>query len=117
MDPGWIVAAVSLATLVLGAVGWLGRKVWHALVRLMRFLDDFYGEPGAPGRPERPGVMMRLQRLETTGDEISRQVHLDSGTSLKDAVARTESKVGDLHTAVETLSRRVEQIANGGKNP
>ena len=58
-------ALIALITLV-GAVGvWGARHAWQVTRRLIRFLDDYSGDPGIPGvSPPRPGVMQRLVRRD-----------------------------------------------------
>jgi hypothetical protein len=121
VDPQWISAAVALATFMFIVIGWIIRKVWKGVSALMHFIDDYNGEAAAPGRPERPGVMQRLSRVEDSNarlekitSEISSQVHLNSGASLRDSVQRTEMTVRELQTSVKIIS---EQIANGRNGP
>ena len=61
-----------------------------------RFRRDWDGEPEEPGRDAVPGVMERLNRLD---GELTH----NSGSSLKDAVARTEN-------IVVCLDERLERI-------
>lgn len=113
MDPAWIVAATSLAALLAALFGWILRKMFRGLRLLVRFTDDYFGEPAAPGRPARPGVMTRLDRLEEIQSDISAQVHLNSGGSLKDSAMRTERGMEDLKKSVRELSEKVERISGG----
>ena len=111
MDPGWVVAFASLATAVLTITVWFARISWRFTSRIMRFMDDYFGEPSAPGRPERPGVMVRLERLEAMSNDISHQVHLNSGATMRDTVQRTEAGVKRLETEFAQLNAK---IAGGG---
>ena len=113
MDPAWIVAAVALATLIAGFFGWILRKIFRALRLLVRFTDDYFGEPAGSGRPARPGVKTRLEKLEKHATEISAQVHLNSGTSLRDSVQRTELGMEDLKRSLAILSQKVEKLTGG----
>jgi hypothetical protein len=113
MDPAWIVAAVSLATVLAAIIGWVLRKVFRALRLLVRFTDDYFGEPASPGRAERPGVMTRLSRLEGVVKEISAQVHVNSGHSLRDVVSRTEDNVSDLKRSIDALKDQVTRLSGG----
>ncbi|KWX00785.1 hypothetical protein LI90_1808 [Carbonactinospora thermoautotrophica] len=74
-------------------------------IRLLRgvdsFLDDWRGTEARPGVPARPGVLARLGALELRVDEIAgrlgdveRELRLNGGTSLRDAVHRIEQRLG-----------------------
>lgn len=63
-----------------------------------RFRRDWDGEEEAPGRHRVPGVMERLNRLD---GELSH----NGGSSLKDAVARTENIVVSLDDRLERIER------------
>jgi len=113
MDPAWIVALVSLATLMAGLIAWSLRWAWKLASRLSRFIDDYFGEPSVPGRPERPGVMLRLENLERKVESVNSQVQFNTGHSMRDVVQQTASDVSHVKEAVKRLSSRVDQL--GGK--
>ena len=110
MNPAWVTALIALITLV-GAVGvWAARHAWRLTSRLIRFLDEYSGDPGIVGvRPARPGVMQRLVALEAGIRDIHDQVHLNSGHSMRDTVVRTEQMVAQLQTTVDDLAGRPKQ--------
>lgn len=79
-----LAACIALATLAGGGA---------VVVKLIKFLkkmgdavDDWQGEPARPGVPERPGVMTRLATIEE-------QLHPNHGSTLRDAINRTELAV------------------------
>lgn len=79
------------------------------IVRMARsqrqLLEDWCGEPSRPGVPERPGVMVRLERIEQAQidardvqsehgrqiEQIWHEVHPNSGMSMRDQVTRIEA--------------------------
>jgi hypothetical protein len=106
MDPGWVTAAVALATVLAAVVAWFGRWLWRIAARTSRFMDDYYGEPAMPGRPERPGVMARLENLEHLVSGVAHEVHLNSGGSMRDEVQRIGRDVTELQRAFDDRSSR-----------
>lgn len=72
--------------------------------RIGNFLDDWEGRPERPGKDREPGVMERLKVLEDTQaaqgstlaaqdgilETIRHEVEFNNGSSVKDAVVRTE---------------------------
>lgn len=120
----WIAAAGALITLVV--------KLWKPLKAFIDFLDDVKGEPGHPGVPARPGLMERMSAIETSQtaiegkvdamstslSQVRHEVLPNTGTSLRDAADRTETKVDALaedmatvHKKLDNDNRRIEEIA------
>lgn len=95
--PQWISDVIAVAPW-LGAFFvalFAGVRVWRGVAPVFRevrnFLDDWKGTSARPGVPARAGVMERL-------DQMHHELHPNSGTSLADAVNRTEQKL-DAHIA------------------
>lgn len=92
---------------VVAAVSALGAgiaKVWPAITRLTRFLDDIQGEPERPGSPARPGwgerllsIEQRLTRVEDKTDRVRAQTENSHNTNLRDDLDQIDAKVTDLH--------------------
>lgn len=84
-------AVVTLGTAAgMGVVGvrWVGAR-WR---QVADFLEDWGGEPGRPGVPPRPGVMQRLEVLESGMGTIRAEVTPNGGGSLKDMVRRIDQR-------------------------
>jgi hypothetical protein len=114
VNPAWVAALAALAGIVFGLLGWICRGLIRFVRRLYDFLEDWQGNAGDAGHTPRPGVMERLVKLEhvqadvqaQVGD-VQAQVHLNSGTSLKDAVTRTEARVDQLGTRLTDVQVQV----------
>jgi len=95
MMPQWISDLISVAPwlgaffVAVFAIWGLGKRVSPFAKKILDFLDDWNGEPARPGVPARLGVMARL-------DEMHHELHPNSGSSLADAVNRTETQGKEL---------------------
>lgn len=86
------------AIVLVGFVFMTARKLFGpSAKKISDFLDDWNGEAHRAGVPERPGVMQRFQDVESwmakygvVIDKLDHEMHPNSGTSLADAVNRTE---------------------------
>lgn len=110
MNPAWVSAAIALAVAIGGLSWWFMRVMWRVITKTEAFLEDWNGRPMSPGHPRRPGVLERLEELEssTTGmngrfdsqdkalADIKQEVMYNSGHSLKDAVTEVKDKVRDI---------------------
>lgn len=110
MNPAWVTAITALAAIVLGLLGWAGRKAWNGFRRTDQFLEDWAGTPADGGHSARPGVMERLANLEHSMADVRSQVNLNSGHSLRDEIQRTEAAVGTLTGKVADLQVSVEEL-------
>lgn len=66
------------------------------------FMRDWKGEDSEPGRDGSPGVMERLNNLDG-------QFKKNGGSTLKDAVARIESKLDESDTRMERIEERLKK--------
>lgn len=87
---------------VLGGLGFLSRKAWRGIQRWTRFLDDYEGSPARVGVAARPGVMERLEGLESNQNE-TRQV-LSTQSEQLDAI------VGELPKNGQPMAKKVDQL-------
>lgn len=99
-----VIASLFLLGLT-GAIAFLIRRVGD-LGQLSR---DWKGQPARPGFPEIPGVPQRLERAEVMLTQISHEVHYNSGSSIKDAVHRTDDAMVDLTKQVADIQAKLEK--------
>jgi hypothetical protein len=85
----WSVAAVAIAA-GLGLLWRLVRGVRRIATRVDDFVDDWNGVPPRPGVSARPGVMERLDGIESRLASVEHELHPNSGHSLRDAVDRVD---------------------------
>jgi len=67
------------------------------------FLRDWNGETKRPGHPESPGVMERLQKIES-------ELKHNGGSSIKDAVKRIEKKLTEINERLDDGNSKFEDI-------
>lgn len=113
----WLTALASLAAVIGGVIVWSARKAWRVLSRILRFLDDYFGEPARDGIPARPGVMARLGAVEAaaasaeaTAAKVLAETRPNGGSSLRDVVQRTAKDVSDIKAVQGLMRQRVEQL-------
>ena len=97
MDRAWdIVVGVAIAALTALAAAWAGRMRRER--RLLRQMAaDWAGTPARPGVDERPGMMLRMQRVEEAQADLRAVVAEllpDHGNTMRDMLARIEVAVG-----------------------
>ena len=92
-------AVVEIAGWAVGIAAGLGVlfKFFQATRKLFAFLDEVTGEPAAYGRPAKPGLVEKVDQIQTEQSEHTAQINRvlhelfpNSGTSLRDAVDRLE---------------------------
>jgi len=113
MDPAWIVAATSLAAILGGLFLWAMRGFWNLTRQFLDFIREWKGVPESHGRVAQPGVLDRLAFLEKSLLDVSKQVHLNNGSSLRDAVVRIESVQQQLKSTVDGVSKRIDRVTGG----
>jgi len=85
LDTSAVVGVVSFLAGLGGAMG----LAWTRVIRpIQQIAEDWRGEQARPdaGLPERPGMMLRMARLEG-------EMHPNHGSSLRDAVNRLEANM------------------------
>lgn len=98
-----IAVITSCVIAVLSAVVFpMARKVKKFSSGWEDFMRDWKGEEQEPGRDKAPGVMERL-------NDIDGEFKKNSGSTLKDAVARIESKLDESDTRMARIEERLEK--------
>lgn len=113
-----ILASVAIA--VLGAIGYWLRRQFKDLGRMTR---DWNGEPARPGISDgTPSVMQRLYaqeqhdrdvmehlgRQDDTLNLIKHEIEYNHGSSIKDAVHRTDDAIKALGEDVTAIKRKLD---------
>jgi hypothetical protein len=108
IDPlNFLLGLAAVVAVISGAYG-----AWRILSRQHKrseqFFRDWFGEDERPGFPARPGVLVRLQALETGQETLATQVgvihaevNYNHGGSIKDVVERIESDVKGIHERLD----------------
>lgn len=105
--PGWVQWLIALTVVVaaLAAVVGLLRKAWPLLTKLVATMNNL---------EELPGFMERTSATLADQDrkiaEIHHETHDNSGSSLKDAGARTERNLTALTKTVKGIDEGVRGI-------
>ena len=80
----------------IGVIGVGIRKTTLLVKRFIHFLDDYFGEEERPGFAGRPGMQERMRIIEEELKCVSYEMRPNSGTSIKDAIARIEKRLEQL---------------------
>lgn len=97
MEPLYVAGVITASTGAAAGLAWFARGFARLVRNVGDLADDWRGEPGRAGVPGRPGVMARLAALEHGQSElrtdvgaITKELHPNGGSSLRDAVNRVE---------------------------
>jgi hypothetical protein len=99
---------VALWSMLKDVIGPHARRKKEYQDKLHQMVDDWVGEPARPGFGSIPGVAERVQHLEADVSLIKHEVQFNSGTSIKDAVTRTDAAMADLKPQVDELKHKVD---------
>jgi hypothetical protein len=80
----------------IGVIGVGIRKITILVKRFIHFLDDYFGEEARPGFEGRAGMQERMRIIEQELKCVSYEMRPNSGTSIKDAIARIEKRLEQL---------------------
>jgi hypothetical protein len=84
------IVELSIILAAITGIGVFLMKTTKLVRNIVRFLDSFLGSD------ENPGVLERLNNMESDIKHIKAEVTYNSGTSLKDAVKRIEDRLNQL---------------------
>ena len=110
-NPAWVTAAIALGTVVVTGIGFCVRWFFRLLMRIVRLVDDYLGEPAREGVEARPGVMARIQSVEKSVAHVVAETSPNHGHSIRDTVHRTANDVADVKNDVAQLDRKVSNLA------
>ena len=80
----------------IGVIGVGIHKTTLLVKRFIHFLDDYFGEEARPGFEGRAGMQERMRIIEQELKCVSYEMRPNSGTSIKDAIARIEKRLEQL---------------------
>ena len=121
---------------VFAVIGWAWKQLKPPTKGIEHFLEDWNGEPERPGVPARPGMMQRVANIETAQnasathqtkaeeffekyapiiDRLDHEMHPNSGSSMADAVNRTERSLAE-HIAACTPPATTVTVVQAGAN-
>jgi len=86
---GVIVGSTTILTLAFRGL----RTFARAIRKFDEFMDDWNGTAARPGVKEQAGIMARLEIMEARLKSVEHEVVTNQGSSLKDAVARIETRL------------------------
>jgi hypothetical protein len=114
----WLSALVAFFVALGTLLTWGTRIFYRVTSKLIRFLDDYNGQPEHDGIPARPGVQARLARLEAMVATVVAETKPNGGASLRDVVHQTANDVLKLRSDVSKLKNRVEHLGEeAGEKP
>ena len=96
MSPNEFLIMLAATVTAIGVIGVGLHKTTKLVKRFIHFLDDYFGEEKRPGFEGRPGMQERLRYLESEISCISYEMRPNSGSSIKDAIARIEKRLEQL---------------------
>ena len=96
MSPNEFLIMLAATVTAIGVIGVGLHKATKLVKRFIHFLDDYFGEEERPGFEGRPGMQERLRSLESEISCISYEMRPNSGSSIKDAIARIEKRLEQL---------------------
>jgi hypothetical protein len=91
-------------------VGGLLITLWKFSITWTEFIKDWKGDHPTDGRAPTPGVIARLEQLETGLRKVKSEVSPNGGKSIKDVVNRIETRLEEGNEKFESLDTRMTRI-------
>jgi hypothetical protein len=113
-----IMTIATVITVILGAVlsiknviAPVWRAIKKAIVTWENFITDWNGDPEPEdGRKPTPGVIARLELVESGLRKVKSEVSPNGGKSIKDVVNRIENRLEEGNEKFDSLDRRIDTI-------
>jgi hypothetical protein len=85
-------------------------SLWKFSIGWNDFMRDWKGDNHDDGRAQIPGVIARLEHLETGLRKVKSEVSPNGGKSIKDVVNRIETRLEEGNQKFESLDTRMTRI-------
>lgn len=84
--------------------------LWKFSITWTEFIKDWKGDHPTDGRTPTPGVIARLEQLESGLRKVKSEVSPNGGKSIKDVVNRIETRLEEGNQKFESLDSRLTRI-------
>ena len=85
-------------------------SIWKFSIAWNDFMRDWKGDTHNDGRAATPGVIARLEKLESGLRTVRAEVKPNGGKSLKDVVNRIETRLEEGNQTFESLDSRITRV-------
>lgn len=109
---GLIGSAISIGVVTVAVVTTV-MKVWPIVRKLTSIINDMAGEPPRPGFDGRPGIMERLQKVESDASDAAYHVKPNHGSSAHDDL---KTQLDRVETHVNVVGDRVDRLSEESKH-
>jgi hypothetical protein len=85
-------------------------SLWKFSIGWNDFMRDWKGDNQDDGRAKIPGVIARLEKLESGLQTVKLEVRPNGGKSIKDVVNRIETRLEEGNQRFDGLDSRIDEI-------
>jgi hypothetical protein len=85
-------------------------SLWKFSIGWNDFMRDWKGDNHDDGRAKIPGVIARLEKLESGLQTVKLEVRPNGGKSIKDVVNRIETRLEEGNQRFDGLDSRIDEI-------